>query len=59
MIDLVELVLVEVRAELVLARADSRSWLKGFSTTIRAPSVRPAPASPLTTMPNSAGEISR
>ena len=41
------------------ARAEARSLPKGFSTTTRAPPVRPAPARPLITVPNRNGGISR
>ena len=54
-VDPVELLLVAgARASSAFsARADARSWPNGFSTTTRACSVRPAPARPLITMPNS------
>src|SRR6478752_1108786 len=39
------------------AFADARSCPKGFSTTTRACSVSPAPARPLTTLPNRNGGI--
>jgi hypothetical protein len=41
------------------SRADCRSWPNGFSTTTRAPLVRPAPASPAITRPNRNGGTSR
>ena len=42
------------------ARAEVTSWPNGFSTTTRAPPfVSPASASPLTTLPNRNGGISR
>jgi hypothetical protein len=41
------------------ARAEARSWPKGFSTTTRARLVRSAAARPSTTQPNSEGGISR
>ena len=41
------------------ARAEARSWPNGFSTTTRAVFVSPASASPLITMPNRKGGISR
>ena len=41
------------------ARADSRSWPKGFSITTRAFSVSPALPSPSTTVANREGGISR
>ena len=41
------------------ACAEATSWPNGFSTTTRAFSVSPAAASPLTTVPNRKGGISR
>ena len=47
------------RSSAFSARADSRSWPKGFSITTWAFSVSPAAPSPPTTVANSEGGISR